>query len=292
MALLVLTPWLPRDTPPSPESAQALRQLTNHEATDYHPIPSPSGKEVLFTSRRGGAAALFRIPIEGGEMTQVPIGLTGDLYSDWHPDEGTIVFDARDSGGPPDLYRYWLESGELRQLTDHPGMDGHPCFSPDGRRIAFMSTRGGSGDIWIMDVNGSNLLQLTHHPDEEWHPKWSPDGHRILFTSDRDGDADIWSIGVEGTGLRKLTSMSGTEDRGFWSPDGTRVVFQWENDLWIVDSNGGEPEQLTDFPGREGNPAWSADGRHIVFASDRSGNVNLWVLNSDWEQLPFSRDSS
>jgi TolB protein len=277
--LLSLIPWLTSNAPPGPRSAQEVRQLTHHEAIDYHPILSPSGKEVLFTSRRGETAALFRIPFEGGEPTQVPIGLTGDLYSDWQPDEQTIVFDARPSGGPPDIYRYWLASGEIRQLTDHPGMDGHPCFSPDGKQIAFMSTRGGNGDIWIMDVDGLNLLQLTHHPEEEWHPQWSPDGQSILFTSDRDGDADIWSIGVSGTGLRKLTSMPGTEDRASWSPDGTRVVFQWENDLWIVDSESGGSEQLTDFPGREGNPAWSPDGRHIVFASDRSGNLNLWVLN-------------
>jgi len=278
-ALLLLTPWPTSNTAPSPESPQELRQLTNHEAIDYHPIPSPSGAEVLFTSRRGDTAALFRIPVEGGEPTQVPIGLTGDLYSDWHPDGKSIVFDARDSGGPPDIFRYWLESGELRQLTDHPGMDGHPCFSPDGQRIAFMSTRGGNGDIWILTMNGSDLLQLTHHAGEEWHPQWSPDGQRILFTSDRDGDADIWTIGVDGKDLRKLTSMSGIEDRGSWSPDGRRVVFQWENDLWVVDSDGGDPEQLTDFPGREGNPAWLPDGRHIVFASDRSGNLNLWILD-------------
>lgn len=277
--LFLLIPWLHPSGPPSDGPPQELRQLTSHGASDYHPVFSPSGTEVLFTSRREETAALIRISFDGGELTEVPIGLTGDLYSDWHPDGGSIVFDARDTGGPPDIFRYWLESGELRKLTEHSGMDGHPSFSPDGHQVAFMSTRGGNGDIWIMDVDGANLRQLTHHPDGDWHPKWSPDGQHILFSTDRDGDADIWIIGVDGSGLRKLTSMPGVVDRGYWSPDGRRVVFQWEGDLWLVDSGGGDPEQLTDFPGREGNPAWSPDGGSIVFAADSSGNLNLWVLN-------------
>jgi len=277
--LFLLIPWLYSSGPPSDGLPKEFRQLTNHGATDYHPVFSPSGDEVLFTSRREETAALIRIAFDGGELTQVPIGLTGDLYSDWHPDGRSIVFDARENGGPPDIFRYWIESGELRRLTEHPGMDGHPSFSPDGNQIAFMSTRGGNGDIWIIDVDGANLRQLTHHPDGDWHPKWSPDGQNILFSSDRDGDADLWVIGVDESGLRKLTSLPGVADRGSWSPDGSRVVFQWEGDLWLVDSRGGDPEQLTDFPGMEGNPAWSPDGSSIVFAGDSSGNLNLWVLS-------------
>lgn len=261
------------------QTDQEIRQVTNREATDYHPIFSPSGTEVLFTSRVGDEASLFRVPIEGGEPTMVPIGITGDLYSDWHPDGQSIVFDSRNADAPPDIYRYWLDSGDLRRLTDHPGMDGHPSFSPGGDQIVFMSMRGGTGDIWIMDVDGTNLRQLTHDSDTDWHPKWSPDGSEVLFTSDREGDTDIWALGVDGTGLRRLTSQPGPEDRAVWSPDGSRVVFQWEGDLWLVDSRGGDPERLTDFPGREGNPAWSPDGRSIVFGADRSGRLNLWMLS-------------
>ena len=277
----MLPPELPNEHPP-----QEIRQLTNRRATDYHPVFSPSGQEVLFTSRVDEEAALFRISIEGGELTQVPLGITGDLYSDWHPDGRSIVFDGRDEGGPPDIHRYWLETGELERLTDNPGMDGHPSFSPDGLHIVFMSMRSGNGDIWIMDVDGANPRELTHHPETDWHPRWSPDGRSILFTSDRDGEADLWIIGVDGVGLRKLTSMPGGEDRGSWSPDGSRVAFQWEGDLWLVDSRGGDPEQLTDLPGREGNPTWAPDGESIVFGSDSSGEMNLWVLRLKQEWSP------
>jgi len=276
--LVSLMLWLCPSGPPSDGRPQEFRQLTSHGATDYHPVFSPSGNEVLFTSRREEDAALIRIAFDGGDLTEVPIGLAGDLYSDWHPDGRSIVFDARDAGGPPDIFRFWLESGELLKLTEHAGMDGHPSFSPDGHQIVFRSTRGGNGDIWIMDVEGAILRQLTHHTGGDWHPKWSPDGRHILFSSDRDGDADIWIIDVDGSRLRKLTSMPGVADRGSWSPDGARVVFQWEGDLWLVDSGGGDPEQLTDLPGREGNPAWSPDGRPIVFEADISAHIHLCIV--------------
>jgi len=264
-------------TPPG-AAAQELRQLTNNPAVDHHPVFSPSGKEILFTSRTGESSALFRIRVDGGEPQRVPVDLEGDLYSDWAPDAASIVFDVREGGGPPDIYRFWFASGEVRRLTDNPGMDGHPSFSPAGDRIVFTSMRGGNLDIWVMDVDGGNPTRLTDHPEADWHPRWSPDGERILFSSSRDGDADIWVIGADGTGLRKLTSMRGTEDRGFWSPDATEVVFQSDGDLWLVDADGGQPERLTHFPGSEGNAAWSPDGRLITFVSDRGGNPDLWVL--------------
>jgi len=259
-------------------SAQELRQLTHDPAFDHHPVFSPSGEEILFTSRTGESTAMFRIRVEGGERQRVPVDLTGDLYSDWAPDGASIVFDVRQGGGPPDIYRFFFASGEVRRLTDHPGMDGHPSCSPAGDRVVFTSTRGGNLDIWVMDVDGGNPTRLTDHPESDWHPRWSPDGERILFTSSRGDDADIWVIRADGTDLRHVTSVAGIEDRGFWSPDGTQIVFQSGGDLWLVGSGGGSPERLTDFPGSEGHPAWSPDGRVIAFVSDRAGTTDLWLL--------------
>ena len=277
LALVAAGPVLPLGG-----SVQGLRQLTDDPSPDYHPVFSPSGREILFTSGWDESAALFRVPAEGGDPVRVPIDLVGDLYSDWAPDEKSIVFDVREEGGPPDLYRFWPESGEMRRLTEYAGPDMHPSFSPDGGQLVFTSMRGGTNDLWVLDLDGGELRRLTDLPGSEWHPRWCPDGTRILFTSDRGGEANLWVIGTDGTRLTQLTTRPGPPaDRGVWSPDGSRVAYQSGGDLWVITASGGEPERLTEFSGQEGNPAWSPDGRTIAFVSDRAGSLDIWVLEVD-----------
>ena len=86
-----------------------------------------------------------------------------------------------------------------KRLTDATGFNGDPTWSPDGKTIAFTSTRGGSKDIWTINADGSGLRQLTGDQGTEENPAWSPDGTRIAYDSD-DGEAgnlDVWVMNVE-----------------------------------------------------------------------------------------------
>jgi len=268
--------------------AQEVRRLTHDEWVDHHPVFSPSGDRILFTSRDHRETGMFLIPVGGGERKRIPIptDVQGDFYTDWSPDGRSIVFDRRVGDGPGDIYLLRLGSGEMERLTDYPGMDGQPSFSPGGDRVVFTSLRGGSLDIWTMDVHGGGMVRLTDDPEADFHPRWSPDGTRILFTSRRGGDQHIWVMDADGRNQRSLTSLPGIEDRGYWSPDGSRIVFNRNDDLWLIDADGGSPERLTSFPGREGNACWSRDGRLIAFVSDRSGSVDLWVLTLSGDGVP------
>jgi len=86
---------------------------------------------------------------------------------------------------------------EEKQLTTHTAWDEFSAWSPDGRKIAFVSDRTGNEDIWVMDSDGGNLRQLTTHTaDDEWFA-WSPDGRKIAFMSERTGNVDIWVLILE-----------------------------------------------------------------------------------------------
>ena len=79
---------------------------------------------------------------------------------------------------------------EPERLIASSGADRNPAYSPDGRRIAFNSYRGGVLNVWVCDGDGSNPLQLTAHKRHSETPRWSPDGRRILFNSN---EAGVWA---------------------------------------------------------------------------------------------------
>ena len=85
-----------------------------------------------------------------------------------------------------------LTDRDLHRLTQSPGLDVRPAWSPDGKQIAFTSNRDGNYDIYVMNSDGSNPRNATSHPSRDDHAAWHPDGRRLLFVSDPDGGSDLY----------------------------------------------------------------------------------------------------
>ena len=83
--------------------------------------------------------------------------------------------------------------------------DGSFSWSPDGRRIAFVSDRDGNDEVYVINVDGSGLRNLTRNPARDGHPAWSSDGRTIGFVSNRGGNRDIYVMNADGSGQRNLT---------------------------------------------------------------------------------------
>src|SRR4051812_7226438 len=124
------------------------------------------------------------------------------------------------------LYRLDLrkQSGtSFIKLASSTRISGEPDFSPDGKRIVFVSSRSGSPEIWVCDRDGQNLVKLTSLEARELaYPRWSPDGRQIGFSMRQAGgsNTDIFTIRADGGELKRLTGGRGNKSRPAWSPDG------------------------------------------------------------------------
>lgn len=262
-------------------------------------------------------------------LTRSP-AMDGDLV--WSPDGRRLAF-VRVQGGRSDIYVANTDGSELRRLAhaiifrpmpgSSSGFGAKPAWSPDGRKIAFMSNRDGKDDIFVVNADGSGLRNLTrsrgNYPKRIWWasgdgPMWSPDGRKIVFRSDRlyhgrpgtRGDAkeerqrrnsdEIYVVGEDGSGLRRLTHNSRSDRSPVWSPDGRKILFiqlsgsvYSDGDVYVMNADGSAQRSVTPSPthplATDTMPAWSPDGRKILFLSNRDGRGEVYIMNADGSGL-------
>lgn len=180
--------------------------LTNDPEGDWSPAWSPDGTKIAFASARDGSANdLYIMNPDGTDVEQITDIPGINEYPSWSPDSNQIVFHCTfghllaSREGDFEICIVDLATLEITQLTDTPGTNKQPAWSPDGTKIAFESTRNGwptlpdytplgydghnygDEEIYIMDVDGSNQVNVTNNPREgEAFPAWAPDGHLIF----------------------------------------------------------------------------------------------------------------
>lgn len=193
---------------------------------------------------------------------------------------GTLVFQS-DLAGPDNpqgrtrIYTLNLATGALALLTrGRDYRDENPRWSPDGRRIAFKSNRGGTTyDLYVMDADGGNVVRLTDHPANDHDPAWMPDGQSLVFSSERDSRSDLYRVWLSDRRVDRLTrNFVGRAIMPNVSADGRSIAFAaqtlarlqfWEFQVHVLDLASGRTRAL-DNSGGACWPAWSPDGRSLA----------------------------
>jgi TolB protein len=149
-----------------------VRRLTNHPAGDITPTWSPSGTEIAFTSDRGGRPQIYVMSADGSNLRRLPTNESEADRATWAPAPYTeIAYSAR-TGAGYDIKIYDLASGQSRQITFGEGTNESPAYAPNGRHIAFTSTRFGRVHIFTIGRDGSGLRQVTREGNN-FTPAWS-----------------------------------------------------------------------------------------------------------------------
>ena len=214
--------------------------------------------QIAFASTRSGSSQIYLVNIDGTDELQITNVEAGACQPSWSPDGQQLVFVSPCGGrgefyetiyNESSLYLINADGTGLKQLTQAPGSDFEPSWSPDGTRIAFTSVREGFRQIYALDVESLDITLLTNTPDsvESSQPSWSPDGSRIAYTVKRVGTFQVWAMADDGQEAVQL-ARSGQE-------------------LW-------------DFL-----PAWSADGKTIFFNQRRQGPFRPWLMKVSYEDL-------
>ncbi len=207
---------------------------------------------------------------------------------DLSPDGEVIVFKAATLGSY-DLWTVPTRGGAPTRLTEMPGREMRPRYSPDGSWIAFEADEGGTDvrDIFLVEAGGGEPIRVTDHPLQDANVSWSPDSRTLYFNTGEWFDGAIAAYDVAGGDLRRV----GPGGSGTLSPDGTTFAYvgntkpndddQSNSDIWLRGARGGEPRLLTPgtFDAMDVEPAWSPDGERLAFISDRNGFNNLGVID-------------
>lgn len=217
-----------------------LTQLTHNAALDFDPEWSPDGEKIAFQSDRELFSNIFVMNADGSEQTRVTDGRSFDRSATFSPDGRRIAFDSNlETGkgvdnpeGDSEIFSVRIDGTDLAQLTKNAEADFQADFSPDGKKIAFVSRRNFAPGIYTMKADGTQQKKRSRGPAVVFQsPSWSPDGDRIAFVSDQDGPLNIYTMDANGKEQVRLTDNGVQVDSGpVFSPGGGRIAFQSNRD--------------------------------------------------------------
>jgi len=273
-------------------------RLTTDPAEDISPAWSPDGRYLAFLRRSAIETGIFIVPALGG--TERKLGKTEPSLSrqgwsqcrlSWSPDGKYLA--VVDHALPQDRFGIFLisvEDGGKQRLTSSPdsSADFSPAFSPDGQSVAFIRSSGlTSEDIYLISTHGEKLQRVTADERRILSLAWTADGREIVFSSNRGGGFSLWRVVPGGTPERVAVTGQNAYSPAI-SRQGNRLAYNvsfLDSNIWrLDDSNAGRersPTRLISSTLQDHSPQISPDGKRIVFVSDRSGNDEIWICESD-----------
>jgi TolB protein len=233
----------------------------------------------------------YRMPASRGTMRRVAHRAADMIYEKLTGIAG--VFDTKvsyvTSEDGRDGRLYSLIVADQDGFNEHKIMEStdpimSPAWSPDSRRLAYVSFEGDRSSIFIQTLRTGNRVQVSSRAGVNGAPAFSPDGRKLVVTlSDPDGNLDIHTLDINSRQTKRITTHRAIDTEGSWSPDGSYIYFTSDRSggpqIYRVSSNGGSAERVTFEGGYNARPRLSPDGEKLAMVHLVNGNYRIAVMD-------------
>ncbi len=256
----------------------------------------------LFDVFRGIQLAGYSIPTEAGRLRRTAHQIADIVYETLTGEPGafaTRIAYVTVSRGPDGASRYVLTVADADGHDPRPVLRSRqpilsPAWSPDGRRLAYVSFEGGRSKVYVQELATGRREAVAAWPGLNSAPAWSPDGRRLALTLSKDGNPEIYVLDLQSRALRRLTRHLAIDTEPAWSPDGRHIVFTSDRgggpQLYRIPAEGGRAERLT-FEGRyNARAAYAPDGRRLALVHRERGRYRIAVLDLEDRTLQLLSD--
>lgn len=283
-----------RPAPPDTVNFQAWQTAGQDHVAIGRVIPGSGGQfEVeffLFDAIRGNLLASDRISFAAPEARHTAHRIADLIYKLLTGERG--VFNTRVAyvtvGGSGKNREYHLHIADTdgrdpQSVISSPEPIMSPAWSPDGKRIAYVSFENKTSAIFVQTLATGERQKVSEAPGINGAPAWAPDGSRLALTLSKDGSPDIYVLDLGSQALRRVTNDISIDTEPHWSPDGRSLVFTSDRggkpQLYLVPPGGGQPERLTFEGDYNARGVFSPDGRSIAMVHGNGGDYRIALMD-------------
>lgn len=246
-----------------PTDASASRRVTNTGVDESDVTWSPDGTMLAYVSPElDGTPHAYWLELANLRPNRLIFNQAGETAPQWSPLGEWVAFGILDEEGTP-AGIYLRNPSGVSAVQVSANVDYNPVWSPNGRRLAFVSEHTGNQDIYVIEVRAdgtfSQSINLSEHPSNDWAPTWSSDSSRVVFQTDRNGPTDLYAVDANGGQPIPLTSGNLPESTADFGPTGEIVFVSGPPDrqgIFVMNGNGTDQRQLTPGERNAATPDW------------------------------------
>ncbi|MEX2125145.1 MAG: Tol-Pal system beta propeller repeat protein TolB [Woeseia sp.] len=245
----------------------------------------------LFDVFRGEQLVGYRMPASGGTLRMAAHRAADMIYEELTGIKGVfatqiayVTAQRTDNGQTYALVVSDADGENEHTIMESPDPIMSPAWSPDSRRLAYVSFEGNASSIFVQTLRTGNRIQVSNRPGINGSPSFSPDGRLLALTlGGADGNLDIHVMDLASRNVKRLTTNRAIDTEGSWSPDGRQIYFTSDRSggpqVYRVGVDGGTPERVTFEGSYNARPRLSPDGGKLATVHNDRGNFRIAVMD-------------